>query len=75
MVHGALEVSKTQLNIGVAPYEIALSRAMICKDCEFKVNVMVGPLKFCQCSKCKCLVAEKIKRAKEDCPINKWSAL
>ena len=75
VIHGAVEVLKTHLNIDVAPFGIALSRARVCKDCEHKTNVMIGPLKFCQCNLCKCLISEKVKRANESCPDKRWSAI
>jgi hypothetical protein len=74
IVHGAVSVIKTQLHIGLAPREIMVQRALICSKCVHKTHVIIGPMKFCQCDLCKCLVSEKVKRTSESCPIGLWSA-
>ena len=73
ILHGAVSIIKSQMNIEVAPLEIMKQRAQICISCEFKTHIMVLGIKMCQCSKCNCIINEKVKRQKESCPIQKWA--
>lgn len=52
--------------IGRVSRDIADERLNICKECPFFVKLTK------QCTKCGCIMPEKVKLSNAFCPINKW---
>ena len=80
MVHGAKEILKTRIGVGVSTTEEEKKRIEICRECEWatrNVNRLNLPSRglttLSQCQRCHgCFIIEKVKRRAERCPISKW---
>ena len=80
MVHGASEIIKTRLHIGVADKDTIQKRRDACRVCpeatrssDPKFSHTNGLTSRSQCKACHgCFIVEKTKRLNETCPIKLW---
>lgn len=71
-VHGAKEIAKTRLGIGVATQQVINDRIRICTLCPDATDHPTRKGAKSKCRICHCYLAEKVRRAAEKCPKEKW---
>lgn len=69
-INGAIGLTKSFLNIGIAPVEVRQERLRICLSCEYYVEK-----RYKKCGVCGCYLIPKIKLKSESCPKGKWKSI
>jgi hypothetical protein len=65
IMKGATAITKNALHIGLATSVTIANREDLCMKCLYKQDGIVAI-----CSKCSCIIQEKIRQASSQCPLN-----